>query len=264
MNPEPAGSTESPPALLTAVGIEKRFAGLTALDDVSLEVGDGEVVALIGPNGAGKSTLFNCLSGVLVPDSGQVMLNGKDIGGLAPFERAQRGIARTFQRLELFGGLSVRDHLLVADQARRCVGGLWRDLTLRSRPTAEERSRCDEVLDMVGLTEAAEGPVQSLPFGRGRLVELARALMGRPVLLFLDEPSSGLDDDERDEMATVLEHVREQRGGAMLLCAHDVPFVERLSSRTYVLDRGRVIAEGPTPDVLAQPEVRAAYLGHDV
>ncbi|MEJ7584251.1 MAG: ATP-binding cassette domain-containing protein [Acidimicrobiales bacterium] len=247
--------------LLSATHVGKRFAGIAALVDVSVRVDPGEMVALIGPNGAGKSTLFNCLSGLLRPDSGRIELAGRDLSGLAPHQRARLGLARTFQRIELFPGLSVRDHLLVADRAHRGVGGLWRDLTLRSRPTAEERERCDAVLELVGLTDDADRLAHALTLGRGRVVELARALMCQPVLLFLDEPSSGLDDDERHEMATVLEHVQREEGHAVLLCEHDVPFVARLATRTYVLDLGRIIAEGDTDDVLARPEVQAAYLG---
>lgn len=248
-------------ALLEAHGVTKRFDGIAALVDISVHVGEGELVALIGPNGAGKTTLFNCLSGVLRPDEGAVRLRGRDVLGLAPHARARLGLARTFQRIELFGAMSVRDHLLVADRARSGEGGFWRDLTGRSRPTAAEVDRCEDILALVGLGDVAEQPASSLSLGRGRIVELARALMCRPDLLFLDEPSSGLDVRETSEMGTVLETVRRERGTAILLCEHDVPFVQRLAGRTYVLDVGRLIAEGPTDEVLADERVRAAYLG---
>jgi len=247
--------------LLRASGVSKRFAGIAALTDVSVDVAPGELVALIGPNGAGKSTLFHCLSGVLAPDSGSVHFDGQDVGRLAPYRRARLGLSRTFQQIELFSGLTVLDHLLVAVRAQRFRGGLWRDLSGRSRPTDDEVAPCLAVLDLVGLAEAAHRPVEALSLGRGRLVELARALVTDPRLLFLDEPSSGLDSAETAEVAAVLEHVRAQRDLAILLCEHDVPFVGRLASRTVVLDCGRVIAEGPTATVLASPEVRAAYLG---
>ncbi len=248
-------------SVLVANHVGKRFEGIAALSDVSLHLEPGELVALIGPNGAGKTTLFNCLSGVLRPNSGQVLLKGRDLSGLASHERAQLGLARTFQRIELFGSLTVRDHLLVAHRAQNGGASLWRDLTGRSRPTLQERERCDAVLDLVGLSEHAERPAHSLTLGTGRVVELARALVCEPDLLFLDEPSSGLDHRETDEMATVLEQVRRERGTTILLCEHDVAFVERLASRTYVLDVGRLIAEGPTAEVLASDEVRTAYLG---
>jgi branched-chain amino acid transport system ATP-binding protein len=249
--------------LLDADDITKHFRGITALDHVSVEVGHDEMVGLIGPNGAGKTTLFNCLAGVIEPDRGRVRLDGQDLAHLPPNRRSRLGIARTFQRIELFAGLTVRDHLLVAERAQRRRGGLWRDLAGRSRPTADERARADEVLELVGLTAEADVPAQALPLGRGRLVELARALVCEPRLLFLDEPSSGLDGHETAEMATVLEQVHEERKLAILLCEHDVPFVERLAARTYVLDCGQLIAEGPTSEVLADSAVRAAYLGTD-
>jgi branched-chain amino acid transport system ATP-binding protein len=248
-------------AMLEAVGISKRFSGIAALVDVSLDVGSRELVGLIGPNGAGKTTLFNCLAGVTEPDNGKVRLDGQELGAMSPHRRSRLGIARTFQRIELFGGLTVRQHLLVADRAQHQRGGLLRDLMGRSRPTTAEIARSDAVLELVGLTDEADAPAQSLPLGRGRVVELARALVCEPRLLFLDEPSSGLDGNETMAMATVLEQVQAEREVAILLCEHDVPFVERLASRTYVLDCGRLIAEGDTADVLADPAVRTAYLG---
>ncbi len=248
-------------ALLEAVEISKRFSGIAALVDVSLEVAPREMVGLIGPNGAGKTTLFNCLAGVIEPDGGKVRLGGQDLGGMSPHRRARLGIARTFQRIELFAGLTVRQHLLVADRAQHQRGGLLRDLLGRSRPTSDERARADAVLELVGLTDEADAPAQSLPLGRGRLVELARALVCEPRLLFLDEPSSGLDGHETMAMAQVLEQVQTEREVAILLCEHDVPFVERLAARTYVLDCGRLIAEGETGEVLADRAVRMAYLG---
>jgi branched-chain amino acid transport system ATP-binding protein len=251
-------------ALLEATGISKQYAGMAALTDVSVEVDAGELVALIGPNGAGKTTLFDCLSGVQRADEGVVLLEGREIVGLAPFERARMGIARTFQRIELFTGMTVRDHLLVADRALHRSGGLLRDLTGRAKPDAGEIERCDEVLELVGLTRDADRPAHALSLGRGRVVELARALMCQPRLLFLDEPSSGLDRSETSDMAEVLERVMDRGTTSILLCEHDVPFVERLASRTYVLDCGRRIAAGPTREVLADPLVRAAYLGQGV
>jgi branched-chain amino acid transport system ATP-binding protein len=248
-------------AMLEAAGIFKRFRGIAALIDVSLEVAPDEMIGLIGPNGAGKTTLFNCLAGVISPDGGRVRLDGQDLAGLAPYRRARLGIGRTFQRIELFAGLTVREHLLVASRAHNRRGGLWRDLTGRSGATAEERARADAVLELVGLSDEADVPAQALTLGRGRLVELARALVSEPRLLFLDEPSSGLDTSETNEMAAVLEQVHQEHQIAILLCEHDVPFVQRLASRTYVLDCGRLIAEGTTADVLANPVVRTAYLG---
>jgi branched-chain amino acid transport system ATP-binding protein len=218
-------------------------------------------VALIGPNGAGKSTLFNCLSGVLRPDEGSVVFDGVDLLGLPSHRRSRLGIARTFQQIELFPGLTVLDHLLVAARAQRRNGGWWRDLAGMSRPTAEEKEQCESVLELVGLADDARRPVEALSLGRARVVELGRALVCNPSLLFLDEPSSGLDADETEAMGDVLDLVRDRREVSVLLCEHDVNFVRRLASRTVVLDCGARLAEGPTAQVLAQPDVQLAYLG---
>jgi branched-chain amino acid transport system ATP-binding protein len=250
--------------LFLAQGITKRFSGIVALDHVDLAVEAGELVSLIGPNGAGKTTLFNCLSGVIRPDGGRVAFDGRDVTHLPQAARARLGLARTFQRIELFIGMTVREHLLVAARAHHRRGGLWRDLVGMSGPNAAERELCDATLALVGLGEVADRPAESLSLGKGRLVELARALMCEPKLLFLDEPSSGLDQHETDDMGTVLQTVVAERGTAILLVEHDVPMVERLAARTYVIDLGRVIAEGATDEVLARPEVRAAYLGQGV
>ena len=239
--------------LLEARHVTKRFSGITALDDISLEVADHEFVAMIGPNGAGKTTFFNCLTGVLTPEQGTVRFGDADLLSMPTYRRARLGLARTFQRIEL-----------VAERARTRNGGLLRDLTGRSAPQPEERERCDAVLDLIGLMPLAEYPIESLSLGKGRLVELARALMCQPRLLFLDEPSSGLDIAETHEMATVLETVQREQGTAILLVEHDVPLVERLAGRTYVLDVGRLLAAGPTSEVLADADVRAAYLGQGV
>ena len=257
--PPPGRATTSP--LLEATGVSKHFAGIAALDNITVTVDEGELVALIGPNGAGKTTMFDCMSGVQEPDAGQVRFDGIDLAGMAQYRRSRLGLARTFQRIELFAGLTVRDHVLVADRAQRLHASMIRDLTGRSRPTSAERQRCDAVLERVGLMDDADRLAETLSLGRGRVVELARALACRPRLLFLDEPSSGLDAEEAAEMAGVLEDVQREHDVAIVLCEHDVAFVERLASRTYVLDAGRLIAEGPTGEVLASAAVRTAYLG---
>ncbi len=251
-------------SLLEADAVTKHFSGLTALDQVSLAVDPGEIVGLIGPNGAGKTTLFNCLYGVLTPDQGRVTFDGHDLSRLPVHRRARLGMGRTFQRIELFVGMTVRDHLLVAERARRSDGGLLKDLLNRARPTDDERARVAATLELVGLQQVADRPIESLSLGRGRLVELGRALMIEPMLLLLDEPSSGLDHRETDEMAEVLDTVRAERGTAILLVEHDVAMVRKVTSRLYVLDFGHLIAQGTTADVIADAAVRQAYLGDTV
>jgi len=224
----------------------------------------GERVGLIGPNGAGKTTFFNCVLGVLRPDRGTVRLAGEDVSRLPVYTRARRGIGRSFQRIELFPDTTVRDHLLIAERTRRGNGRLWRDLLGLGRPGRDELAACDEVLGLLGLADLAGEPIEHLSLGQGRLVEVARALMTRPRLLLLDEPSSGLDRRETADLAKTLREVQADQGFAILLVEHDVELVAGFTERCYVLDFGTLIAEGPTADVLASPEVRHAYLGEVV
>ncbi len=247
--------------VLRAQRVTKSFSGISALTEVDLEVFEGERVGLIGPNGAGKTTLFNCLLGVLATDRGAVAIDGVDVGGRPVHERARMGIGRTFQRIELFGGSTVREHLLIAERVRLGTGRLWKDLVGRGRPTAGEIEACDAMLEQLGLRNLADEPIEHLSLGQGRLVEVARALMTRPRLLLLDEPSSGLDRGETRDLAATLRGVQEDQGCAILLVEHDVELVATFTERCYVLDYGRLIATGPTVEVLADPRVREAYLG---
>ena len=247
--------------LLDAVGITKSFSGIRALDDVTLRVAEGERVGLIGPNGAGKTTLFNCILGSLRPDAGSVSLNGVDLGSMPVYRRARMGMGRTFQRIELFGDTTVVEHLLIAERVRRGDGALWKDLLGRGRPTPDEIRRCGEVLDLLGLTDLAEEPIEALSLGQGRLVEVGRALVTGPRLLLLDEPSSGLDRTETDALAATLAEIQREKGFAVLLVEHDVELVAAFTERTYVLDFGHLIADGPTGEMMANDRVRTAYLG---
>jgi len=247
--------------LLEARGITKRFSGITALSGVDLNVDYGEMVGLIGPNGAGKTTLFNCMLGMLRPDSGVVRFDGRDVSALPVYKRARRGIGRTFQRLELFSGTSVRDHFLVAERRRNGSGHLWKDLLNLSNPTDDEMFRTNRMIELLGLQAEADKPVEALSLGRGRLVELGRALMSEPKLLLLDEPSSGLDVKETAALAERLRTVQQQHEFAVLLVEHDVEMVQSLVTRLYVLDFGTLIAAGTTADVLGDAAVRKAYLG---
>jgi len=247
--------------LLRVEGATKRFAGIMALDGVSIAVDAGERVGLIGPNGAGKTTFFNCMLGVIKMDRGRVELEGADISRRPVYDRARLGIGRTFQRLELFPDSTVRDHLFIAERVRRGRSGLWRDMIGLGRPRPDEIARCDEVLELLQLRDLAEEPIERLSLGQCRLVEVGRALMTDPKILLLDEPSSGLDRAETDALAQTLREVQAEHGFAILLVEHDVELVSSFTTRSYVLDFGRLILEGPTNEVLASDEVRAAYLG---
>ncbi len=248
-------------AVLEASGVSVAFSGIRALDDVSVSVEAGERVGLIGPNGAGKTTLFNCLLGILRPDAGAVTLNGVDVGAWPAHRRARAGMGRTFQRVELFSDTTVREHLLIAERIRNGTGAFWKDLIGRGRPGPDEIAACDDVLELLGIVELADKPIESLSLGQSRLVEAGRALMTGPQVLLLDEPSSGLDRDETQALADTLRAVQGTKGYAVLLVEHDVSLVADFTERTYVLDSGALIAQGPTADVLADPAVRRAYLG---
>jgi branched-chain amino acid transport system ATP-binding protein len=248
-------------SLLEATAVCKRFSGITALEDVTLTVEPGEPVGLIGPNGAGKTTFFNCLLGLLRADNGRVMFNGRDITRMPVYKRARRGFGRTFQRVELFTGMTVRDHLLVAERARLGTGRLWKDLLNLAGPTKDESQRADHTLELLGLMDVADTPIESLSLGRARLVEMGRALMTEPQLLLLDGPSSGLDQSETMDLVGTLQEVQRERGTAILLVEHDVEMVQAFASRLYVLDFGIVIASGATAEVMDDAAVRKAYLG---
>jgi branched-chain amino acid transport system ATP-binding protein len=248
-------------SLLEANGVTKVFSGITALDHVSLDVGPQEIVGLIGPNGAGKTTFFNCLLGLLRPDGGSVRFDGRDLARVPTHKRARLGIGRTFQRIELFSGMTPREHFLVAERVRNGRGALWKDMLFLGRPTADENARATAMLELLGLEAVADRPVEALSLGVGRLVEIGRALMTKPKLMLLDEPSSGLDRRETEELGLKLQTVQKEQGIAILLVEHDVDFVRSLVQRVFVLDFGTLIASGPTAAVFADAAVRKAYLG---
>jgi branched-chain amino acid transport system ATP-binding protein len=248
-------------SLLDAQSVTKTFSGITALDGVSIDVSDGEIVGLIGPNGAGKTTFFNCLFGILRPDSGHVTFAGRDLEGVPTYKRARLGMARTFQRIELFSGMTPREHFLVAERARNRRGALWKDLLFMGGPTRDEQARATAMLDLLGLGPVADRKVESLSLGVGRLIEIGRALMTEPRLLMLDEPSSGLDRGETAQLAVNLREVQREQHVAILLVEHDVELVRDLVERVFVLDFGTLIASGDTATVFADTTVRKAYLG---
>jgi branched-chain amino acid transport system ATP-binding protein len=247
--------------LLNLVGVCKSFGGIQAVHSISFDVWAGESIGLVGPNGAGKTTLFNCVCGQLRPEEGDITFDGTALNGLPTYKRARLGIGRTYQRVEVFTDMSVRDHLMVAERARRGEGRLWRELPNMSRPTPDEVERVDATLELVGITRLADLSVNSLGLGNCRLVELARALAGEPKILLADEPSSGLDLRETAEVAEVLRTVQRERGTAVLLVEHDLTMVADVVDRAVVMDLGSMLAEGTFDEVMADPGVRNAYLG---
>ena len=256
-------------SVLGATGITKRFGGLVALSNVSLEVPERSIVGLVGPNGAGKSTLFAVLSGLLRPDEGSVRLGDDDVTGASPQKRARRGLARTFQQPELFLSLNVREHLVLAHRMRFERRRLWTDMfdfgAILRNPTTEDE-HVDGLLAQLGLSDLAMTSVAALSLGTSRLVEVGRALATSPSVLLLDEPLSGLDARESEQLAQVLSRVvrESEQSVSLLMVEHDVATVLALSDSIYVLDFGEVIASGTPDEIRQSPAVRAAYLGGDV
>jgi branched-chain amino acid transport system ATP-binding protein len=232
--------------LLEVRDVTVRFGGLSALDGVQVDLRPGQVTGLIGPNGAGKTTLFNVISGLQEPTGGRVLVDGDDVSRLKPFKRARRGLARTFQRLEVFGSLTVRENMLVAAEL-----GERRD---------EAGAAVEELLERIGLTGVAEERAESLPTGLARLVELGRALALGPRLLLLDEPSSGLDPSESEAFGDLLLELAGD-GLGILLVEHDVELVMGVCHRIFVLDFGQIIAEGTPQEIQRNERVQEAYLG---
>jgi len=247
--------------VLSLDGLTKHFGGVTAADHVSFNVGEGECVGLIGPNGAGKTTVFAMVAGELDAESGEVILAGRNITKMPAYKRARLGVARTYQRLEVFPEMTVRDHLLVAQSAHRGTTGVWRDLSGRGRPTSTEIDRADDVLAKIGLRDLADAFVGTLSLGQCRLVELARAVVNEPLVLLADEPSSGLDDYETDAMVQVLKALQHDAQLSIVLIEHDLGMVADMSDRVVVMDVGRVIGEGSYDEVINLDAVQAAYLG---
>jgi branched-chain amino acid transport system ATP-binding protein len=241
-------------AALETHGITVRFGGNVALNEVTLDAQPGLVTGLIGPNGAGKTTLFNAITGLLPPTSGTVSLDGKDISALPPHKRARRGMARTFQRLELFTSLSVRDNIRVAGEIRNG----W-DRLHRVNASAE----AERVIQLVGLASVADRDVSDIPTGTARVVELGRALMTRPKVLLLDEPASGQTEQETEHFGELLQHLAHTDGLTVLLVEHDMSLVMAVCDNIHVLDFGRIIARGTPDEIRKNQAVLDAYLGAD-
>jgi branched-chain amino acid transport system ATP-binding protein len=245
-------SGEGQQPVLEIVDVSVRFGGINAVSDISLAVLPGQVTGLIGPNGAGKTTTFNVITGLQEPTRGRVFIQGKEVSNLAPHKRARLGLARTFQRLEVFGSLTVYENVLAAAEFHKS----WSD---DSTPPVKVAA---EVMDRVGLRRVANARVDALPTGISRLVELGRALATRPRVLLLDEVGSGLNPDETDALGDLMLALVSD-GTAILLVEHDVELVMRVCEKIYVLDFGRLIASGTPAEIQQDAIVQAAYLGSD-
>ena len=250
-------------AELEVSGLELRFGGLTVLQDMSLQVGPGELFALIGPNGAGKTSVFNCISGIYKPSKGSIRFKGKDLIGRSPHAIACEGLARTFQHGELFGEMSVVDNLLAGRHARFSTNPFAEALFLPSarRQELEHREAVERIIEFVELERYRHAPVGGLPFGIQKLAGFARALASDPEFLLLDEPSAGLNRDEREDLARFLLRIKHELGLAMIWIEHDMQMVADLADRLQVLDYGQTLAVGSPDEVLNDPAVINAYLG---
>ncbi len=244
------------------------FGGLNALDGVSFEMEKGAIYSIIGPNGAGKTTIFNCINGIYRPDSGSIIFKGKDLLKLRPDQIAKAGIARTFQNIELFSHMSTMDNLLLGRHCRMKTG-VWSGATFfrgRSKAAREEienREQVERIIDFLDLQSARDQFVINLPFGTQKLVELGRALALEPELLLLDEPSAGMNMEEKQDLIIWIRDIREDFGITIVLVEHDMSLIMDISDTILALNYGKKIAEGRPEQIQSHPEVLRAYLGEE-
>jgi len=249
-------------SILTVENLRIAFGGVVAIDGVSFSVRRNEIFALIGPNGAGKTTLFNLVSGLYVPQSGRIVLDGEDVTNLAPHQLARRGMSRTFQNLQVFFRMTAAENVMVGRHLHEQRNIFAHLLALPSVHAQNRltRAEAERLLALVGLTELADKPASSLPYGALKRLEIARALATEPKILLLDEPAAGCNPVETEEIDAVIKTIAAQ-GVTVVLVEHDMRLVMRISSRIHVLDRGKTLAEGSGAEVRGNPAVVAAYLG---
>lgn len=244
------------------------FGGLMAVDNVNFYVEPGSIFSIIGPNGAGKTTIFNCISGLYKPDSGVILYKGEDIVGLKPHQVAQKGIARTFQNIELFSRMTTMENLMLGRHIHM-KSGIWSGATFyrRGSKAAQEeirhRGRVEGIIDLLDLQAARNQFVGGLPYGTQKLVELGRALAVEPELLLLDEPSAGMNSEEKQDLIFWIKDIQDELGVAILLIEHDMKLIMDISDRILAINFGKPITEGTPLEVQKHPEVLKAYLGED-
>jgi len=259
-NPRPAAS-EDAGRVLHIEHLTMRFGGVVAVNDLSMDINKGEIVALIGPNGAGKTTAFNMVTGVYQPTSGRIVLNGQDITGRRPDEITKLGIARTFQNIRLFGSMTVFENVLTARHLRRTSNFLTATFRLNAAEERRMREETEALLREVDLYDLKDEMATSLPYGKQRLLEIVRALATKPKLLLLDEPAAGMNPQETDELGNMIRRIRDEFHLTVFIIEHHMNLVMNISDRIYVIEFGKQIAEGIPAQIQSNPAVIAAYLG---